>query len=169
MTYLWRYKTPDGFADMLMNSDGEVLTGLWFECSRDEKKHHLDVEEKSLPIFDETAKWLDIYFDGRWPDFTPKYSIVNLTDFRREVMERMLEIPFGETITYGDIAREIAEKHGLKSMSAQAVGGAVGWNPICIIIPCHRVMGANGAVTGYGGGVENKKALLDLEGIGYKE
>ena len=88
---------------------------------------------------------------------------------RAEVIERMLRIPFGETVTYGHIASEIAAKRGIPKMSAQAVGGAVGNNPICIIVPCHRVLGANGKLTGYGGGLENKKALLMLEGIEFKE
>lgn len=89
-----------------------------------------------------------------------KHKINNLTQFRKEVIEIMNAIPFGSTITYNDIAKEIAKKHGIKRMSAQAVGGAVGWNPICIIVPCHRVIGSNGALTGYGGGISNKIALL---------
>ena len=169
MNYIWKYKTPEGFADMCMRSDGDVLTGLWFVGSRDERKHELDGEEKLLPVFAETVKWLDLYFDGQDPGFTPAYRLDNLTDFRREVVEIMCRIPYWKTITYGDIAREIAEKHGLKSMSAQAVGGAVGWNPICIVVPCHRVMGASGALTGYGGGIENKRALLQVEGISFRE
>jgi len=121
------------------------------------------IEEKS-PIFEETCKWLDTYFSGKEPDFTPKYKVNNLTDFRKEVIEIMNTIPFGETITYNDIAKIIAKRHGIKRMSAQAVGGAVGWNPICIIIPCHRVIGANRALTGYGGGIKNKLSLLKNEG-----
>ena len=165
MTYKYSYKTPDGFADMLMNSDGENLTGLCFECSRDVAKHSLDCEERPLSVFDETARWLDIYFGGGQPDFTPPMKIRGLTDFRREVMDRMLAIPYGQTVTYGDIARSIAEAHGIPKMSSRAVGGAVGWNPICIIIPCHRVVGSSRSLTGYGGGLPNKIALLRLEGL----
>lgn len=163
MVYKWKYKTPNGFSDMIMNSDGEYLTGLCFEKSMDEQKHILNCEEKNLPIFQETCKWLDIYFSGIEPDFIPKFKIEALTPFRKEVQEIMLKIPYGQTITYNDIAKEIASKKGIKRMSAQAVGGAVGWNPICIIIPCHRVVGSNGSLTGYGGGIKNKVALLTLE------
>lgn len=149
---------------MIMNSDGEYLTGLYFEGSRDEGKHILDCEEADLPVFRETCEWLDIYFGGREPDFMPKWKTDNLTPFRKDVQDIMLDIPFGKTIAYNDIAKEIAKKRGIAKMSAQAVGGAVGWNPICIIIPCHRVVGADGSLTGYGGGIKNKVALLDLEG-----
>ncbi len=165
MNYRWKYNTPPGFSDIWMRSDGQVLTGLWFEGSRDERKHGMACEEELLPIFEETACWLDIYFGGRQPDFTPAYRVDGLTEFRRDVMECMLEIPWGETVTYGEIAVRLAEQRCIARMSAQAVGGAVGWNPICLIIPCHRVMGAGGNITGYGGGIENKNALLELEGM----
>lgn len=163
MRYVKKYKTPEGFSDMLMCSDGEFLTGLWFVGSCDERRHDGEREEKDLPVFEETARWLELYFQGEVPDFTPRYRIEDATEFRKMVIDRMLSIPYGETVTYGDIAKAIAKKRGVAWMSAQAVGGAVGWNPICIIIPCHRVMGANGALTGYGGGIENKVALLQLE------
>ena len=163
MFSIWKYKTPDGFSDLLLNSDGEYLTGLWFEGSADGSKHTILCEEKELPVFRETCQWLDLYFVGKNPDFTPRYKINGLTPFRQEVIEIMKTIPYGETITYGEIAAIIAKKRGLTRMSAQAVGGAVGWNPICIIIPCHRVMGANGSLTGYGGGIANKIALLAHE------
>lgn len=159
MTYKWKYKTPNNFDDILMNSDGEYLTGLWFENSKDTLKHKTDCEEKYLPIFQETSKWLDIYFSGNNPNFIPKYKINNLTPFRQEVIEIMNTIPFGSTITYNDISKIIAKKRGIKRMSSQAVG----WNPICIIIPCHRVVGTNGSLTGYGGGIKNKVALLTHE------
>ena len=165
----WFYKTPKGFSDILLKSDGTYLTGLWFAGLRDDEKYAENCEEKRLPIFEETVKWLDIYFAGNEPEFTPKYKIENLTAFRREVMDIMLKIPYGEIITYGDIAKEIAKKRGIEKMSAQAVGGAVGWNPLCLIIPCHRVMGANGAITGYGGVIHNKIALLELEQRSRKE
>lgn len=163
MEYKWFYKTPNDFDDIILNSDGEYLTGLWFVNSRDSFRYNTEGEEKELPIFGETCKWLDIYFSGKEPDFTPKYRINNSTPFRDMVIEIMNKIPFGKTITYGDIANEVAKKKKKKRMSSQAVGGAVGWNPICIIIPCHRVVGTNGNLTGYGGGIENKVALLRLE------
>lgn len=167
--YIWNYETPEGFDHMWMSSDGEVLTGLWFEGSKDTGKQMRNGTEKLLPIFEETVRWLDIYFGGGMPDFVPAYRVGNVTDFRREVQEQMREIPYGKTVTYGDIARAIAAKRGVGRMSAQAVGGAVGANPICIIVPCHRVMGAGDKLTGYGGGIENKKALLRLEGIAFRE
>lgn len=163
MTYKWTYKTPDGFSDMLMNSDGEYLTGLWFGGSRDAAKHTTECEERLLPVFEDTVRWLDIYFSGNNPDFTPSYKIKNITDFRKEVMEYMLTIPYGKTATYGEIAVDIAKKRGIRKMSSRAVGGAVGWNPICIIVPCHRVVGTNHSLTGYGGGLNNKISLLKLE------
>ena len=163
MTYKYTYKTPENFSNMIMNSDGESLTGLWFEGSRDTSKHILECEEKELEIFTETKKWLDIYFNGDNPDFIPKYKINNLTPFRKEVINIMNTIEYGKTITYNDISKIIAKKRGIERMSSQAVGGAVGWNPICIIVPCHRVVGTNGSLTGYGGGIKNKVALLTLE------
>lgn len=165
MVYKWHYKTPSGFDDITLSSDGAVLTRLWFDHSVDAKRYDLDCEERELPIFRETCKWLDIYFSGGVPDFTPKYKISGITPFRAEVQKTMLKIPYGKTTTYGEIAALIAEKRRATKMSAQAVGGAVGWNPICLIIPCHRVLGANGKLTGYGGGIRNKEALLRLEGI----
>lgn len=162
--YIYKYKTPCGFSDMLMSSDGVYLTGLWFCGSRDASKHVFDYEEKRLPIFDDTIRWLDIYFSGKIPNFVPKYKVINSTSFRDDVISIMNGIPYGEVITYGDIAECIAKKRGLSRMSSQAVGGAVGWNPICIIIPCHRVVGSNGSLTGYGGGISNKIKLLELEG-----
>ena len=163
MPYIQRYTTPSAFSDLLMSSDGEVLTGLWFCRSGNERKHAADYVEKDLPIFRETTRWLDIYFRGRQPDFTPAYRMENLTTFRKEIVEIMSRIPFGKLLTYGEIARQIAVKCKCGKMSAQAVGGAVGWNPIGIIVPCHRVVGANNKLTGYGGGIENKIALLRLE------
>ena len=161
MFYKKEYNSPLGI--IYMQSDGEFLTGLWFEKSKDSSKHMEKSEEKELPIFDLTEKWLDIYFGGDIPNFTPKYKIKNITPFRKQVIDIMNKIPYGETIAYNDIAKEIAKNNGIKRMSAQAVGGAVGWNPICIIIPCHRVVGTNGSLTGYGGGMENKIKLLEIE------
>lgn len=165
MTYKYIYKTPKAFSDMIMNSDGEYLTGLWFENSKDTSKHKTDCEEKELQIFKETSKWLDMYFKGENPDFIPKYKLKDLTPFRQEVIDIMNTIPYGKVLTYNDIAKKIAKSRKINKMSAQAVGGAVGWNPICIIIPCHRVVGTNGSLTGYGGGINNKIELLSLEKI----
>ena len=165
MIYTYTYKTPPQFSDMIMNSDGEYLTGLWFAGSKDSSKHEQNGEAKNLPVFRETCRWLDVYFSGKIPDFTPKYKINGLTPFRKEVSDIMNTIPYGQTLTYNDIAKIIAERRGMEKMSAQAVGGAVGWNPICIIIPCHRVIGANGNLVGYGGGLNNKIELLKIEGI----
>ena len=164
MIYKYKYKTPNELSNILMNSDGKYLTGLWFEKSKDTKKHELNCEEKELSIFKETSKWLDIYFSGKQPDFIPMYKINDITPFRKEVIDIINTIQFGETITYNDISKIIAKRRGIKRMSSQAVGGAVGWNPICIIVPCHRVVGTNGSLTGYGGGIENKVELLKLEG-----
>ena len=163
MKYIKKYQTPPEFSDMFMSSDGIYLTGLWFENSSDQEKHQDTYQEENLEIFRETSLWLDIYLSGKQPDFIPKYKIENLTPFREKVINIMNKIPYGKTITYNDIAKEIAKEKGLKKMSAQAVGGAVGWNPICLIIPCHRVIGANNNITGYGGGINNKLKLLELE------
>lgn len=164
MTYTQLYKTPIKFSDIILKSDGEYLTGLWFAGSRDSNKHTANDINKELKIFIQTEKWLDVYFSGKAPDFIPQYRIENLTPFRKEVIDIMLSIPYGKTVTYGEIANKIAKNHAVKKMSAQAVGGAVGWNPICLIIPCHRVIGASGSLTGYGGGLKNKISLLELEG-----
>lgn len=160
--YYQEYVSPIG--KMYMTSDGEYLMGLFFDDSRDSFKKALE-ERKELPIFLETKRWLDIYFKGENPDFTPSYRIENLTPFRKEVLDQIKKIPYGKVVTYGDIAKEIARKKGIKKMSAQAVGHAVGWNPICLIIPCHRVIGINGNLVGYGGGIMHKYQLLQLEKI----
>lgn len=121
-------------------------------------------EEKNLAVIDQTKRWLDLYFSRREPGFTPALNPVG-SAFRRAVWEILLKIPYGKTTTYGQIAREIAAARGLAKMSAQAVGGAVGHNDISIIIPCHRVIGAHGNLTGYAGGIDRKIKLLKLEGI----
>lgn len=164
------YDSPLG--KIFIESDGEFLNGLWFEYSFDEKSQKdfelqkIDIKSAaSVPVIKETCGWLDIYFAGKNPSFTPKFKIENLTPFRSQVVKEMCKIPYGKTATYSDIAKEIALQNGISKMSAQAVGGAVGWNPICIIVPCHRVVGANKSLTGYGGGIRNKIALLKLEGI----
>ncbi len=163
--YVCHYDSPLG--GITMTGDGAALTGLWFDGQR----HFPDAlaavrEEKPLAVFDEARRWLDVYFSGRDPGFTPSLNMDtsrNATPFRKDVWELLLTIPFGETMTYGEIARILAARNGLKKMSAQAVGGAVGHNPVSLIVPCHRVIGAGGSLTGYGGGLERKRRLLDLE------
>ena len=148
-----------------MTSDGEYLTGLWFEESTNNLKYQYEFIYKKLDIFNETSKWLDLYFKGIIPNFTPKYKINNITPFRKQVIEIINKIPYGSVITYNDIAKEIAKNNNIKRMSAQAVGNAVGSNPICIIIPCHRVIGINNKLIGYNGGIDNKINLLSHEGL----
>lgn len=157
MKYAFYYKTPEAFSDMVMESDGKKLLSLNFTDYFEELE--------MAPCFKDTVAWLDDYFAGRKPGKLPEMDYSSVTPFRKEIIERMLQIPYGETVTYGEIAKEVAKKHGIPKMSAQAVGGAVGANPICILVPCHRVLGAGGKLTGYGGGMENKVALLKLEGI----
>ena len=166
MKDIWKYKTPEGFDDLVMGGDDDALTGLWFEGSRDDSRlMNENAEMRETPVFRETCRWLDEYFAGREPDWTPRYRIEGLSAFRKDVIDELKQIPFGATVTYGDIAKTISRKRGVTKMSAQAVGGAVGWNPICIIIPCHRVIGTDGALTGYGGGLQTKISLLAHEGI----
>lgn len=162
MYYICKYVSPLG--GITLASDGENLTGLWF----DGQKHFADnlseqYEEQDLPIFAQTKQWLDIYFSGKEPDFTPLLSLTGISPFRKRVWEIMLTIPYGRTSTYGEIAKQITAETG-KRISAQAVGGAVGHNSISLIIPCHRVVGASGSLTGYAGGVNKKIALLKMEG-----
>ena len=161
MTYTYHYNSPLG--GITLSSNGTELTGLWF----DGQKYFGDTlegksEEKGLPIFEQSVRWLDIYFSGKAPDFTPPLYM-QTTPFRKMVWEIMLTIPFGKTMTYGEIAERIAKQKGISHMSAQAVGGAVGHNSISLIIPCHRVVGTNGSLTGYAGGIEKKVQLLTLE------
>ena len=161
----WRYRTPKGFDDLLACEEDGVLTELRFEGSR-EDGWHLDVcGKKGAEAQSSVIRWLDGYFAGAAPDWLPPMRLDGATSFRRMVSEEMQRLPFGTIATYGDIAKRIAAKLGKSRMSAQAVGGAVGWNPICIIIPCHRVIGAGGKLTGYGGGMKNKIALLKHEGV----
>ncbi|MBQ9439553.1 MAG: methylated-DNA--[Paludibacteraceae bacterium] len=161
--YYHTYITPEGFDDIILRSDGTALTGLYFAHHHDRNTH--SSSEAELPVFRDTRLWLDIYFSGKQPDFTPAYRIDNLTPFRQRVQQIMQSIPFGQMMTYGEIAKAIDDcTDSAAKMSAQAVGGAVGWNPICIIVPCHRVIGARGQLVGYGGGINNKINLLGLEG-----
>ena len=164
MKYIWKYKTPDGFDDLVMCGDGEALTGLWFDGSGDAARCGESAELRETPVFQETCRWLDGYFAGREPDWKPNYRIEGLTGFREDVIGELLKVPYGATVTYGDIAKAISKRHGGEKVSARAVGGAVGWNPICIIVPCHRVIGADNGLTGYGGGLANKVSLLAHEG-----
>ena len=160
MNYLSHYSSPLG--PMTLTSDGEALTGVWFdEKNRFANALANDTVEQDLPIFTETGRWLDVYFSGREPEFMPAISFGSAGSFRRAVWELLRAIPYGETVTYGSLAKQLAHPR----MSAQAVGGAVGRNPISIIVPCHRVVGANGSLTGFGGGIQRKLALLKLEGI----
>lgn len=162
MNFTARYQSPLG--GIVLASDGEALTGLWFE----RQKYFASTlsantsENPNLPIFRQTRLWLDRYFGGEILDFTPKLKMRGST-FRRQVWHKLLEIPYGHTTTYGEIARAIARENGLERMSAQAVGNAVGHNPIALIIPCHRVLGAGGSLTGYAAGTDKKAFLLDLE------
>lgn len=155
MEYRHDYLSPLG--ELTLVSDGSCLTGLWFGqvC----REH----EVKELSVFALTGKWLDIYFQGGIPDFLPPMRLEG-TAFRREVWDILLEIPYGRTVTYGEIAGQLARRRNIEKMSAQAVGGAVGHNPISILVPCHRVVGSDGSMTGYGGGIDKKIRLLEIEG-----
>lgn len=133
-------------------------------CANEQNKQSGYFEEKNLAVFDQTRRRLDLYFSGREPGFTPALNPVG-SAFRRAVWEILLKIPYGKTTTYGQIAREIAAARGLAKMSAQAVGGAVGHNEISIIIPCHRVVGTHGSLTGYAGGIDRKMKLLQPGGV----
>ncbi len=119
--------------------------------------------EKQLPIFEQTKKWLDIYFSGKNPNFIPPINIDSTSSFRKKVFQILLTIPYGQTTSYGKIAKQLQTQSN-KTVSAQAVGGAVGHNPISLIIPCHRVVGSGGSLTGYAGGIDKKVQLLKLEG-----
>ena len=161
MIYTCHYPSPLG--GMTMTGEGETLTGLWF----DGQKYFgstlcMEREEKDLPVFEEAGRWLDLYFAGQEPPFTPPLFLRG-TAFQRAVWEHLLRIPYGETTSYGSIAACLAKEQGRESMSAQAVGSAIGHNPISLIVPCHRVLGADGSLTGYAGGIERKKCLLELE------
>ncbi len=165
MDYIYHYTSPLG--GITLASDGKALTGLWF----DGQKYFAatlreNYEEKTLPVFSEAERWLDLYFSGRIPDFTPALKVRAASSFRQAVWDILLTIPYGQTMTYREIANLIAKQKGIARMSAQAVGGAVGHNPITLIIPCHRVVGANGSLTGYAGGTDRKMKLLRLEQTG---
>lgn len=161
MFYIQHYDSPLG--GILLAADEIGLTGLWFDGEKYFADNLPDEHiERETPILKEAKRWLDIYFTGREPDFMPPLHPIG-SAFRQSVWEILLQIPYGQTVTYGEIARQLADKHGIAKMSAQAVGGAVGHNEISVIIPCHRVVGTSGSLTGYAGGVDKKAALLKLE------
>lgn len=165
MYYKTFYKSPLG--NMTLVSDGKNLVGLWilgqkyFESTLSERVQ----EKEDLDIFRQTKAWLDRYFQGARPDIAELPLAPVGSSFRQAVWKILREIPYGQVITYGDIANQIAKEKGLAKMSSQAVGGAVGHNPISVIIPCHRVVGANGNLTGYAGGINLKIQLLAHEGV----
>lgn len=161
MEYTYHYDSPLG--GITLAGNGAALTGLWFDGQKYfayglDKEH----QEKELPVFQEVKCWLTVYFEGREPDFKLPLCFVG-TDFQKEVWRILCSIPYGQTMTYGEIAKQLAAKRGLSHMSAQAVGGAVSHNRISIIVPCHRVVGADGSLTGYAGGIDKKVKLLTLE------
>jgi O-6-methylguanine DNA methyltransferase len=153
--------------ELTLASDGENLIGLWLEG---QKYHGGKIanqweEKNDLAIFKVTEKWLKDYFSNENPNIKGLPLAPQGSEFQKEVWSILCDIPYGEVISYGEIAKEIAKKQGKTQMSAQAVGGAVGHNPISIIIPCHRVVGSNGSLTGYAGGIEKKTFLLEFEGV----
>lgn len=161
------YISPIGEITLACDGEGENLVGLWMEG---QKYHGASISEAMIelddvPVFDAAIKWLDRYFSGKRPEI-PELALAPVGgEFRQGVWDILCEIPYGEVITYGDVARKMAAKMGKESMSSQAVGGAIGHNPISIIIPCHRVVGSNGSLTGYSGGIKAKIKLLELEGV----
>ena len=160
MVYTHEYNSPLGV--ITLACDGDCIIGLWFNG----QKHFANIlpkqtKQKNHHLFKEAERWLDIYFSGKEANFLPPLRY-DFTPFRKAVCDIMLAIPYGTTVTYGEIAAKIAKQKGIKKMSAQAVGGAVGHNPISLMIPCHRVVGTNGSLTGYGGGIDRKIKLLEL-------
>ncbi len=169
MYYSTTYQTPVGLVTLA--SDGERLLGLWNEG---QKYHGASVpgplaEKHDLPVFLQVKQWLDAYFAGKNPSPETLPLAPVGSEFRQEVWNILCRIPYGKVTTYGDIGKQLAKKMGKERMSAQAVGGAVGHNPISIIIPCHRVVGSDGSLTGYAGGIDIKVMLLELEGTDLAE
>lgn len=160
MKYITKYLSPCG--DILLAADQSGLTGLWFEGQK-YFAAGLDAEheEKEIPVLKQAKIWLDIYFSGKEPDLSVPLHFTG-TDFQNKIWEILCTIPYGETRTYGEIADQFMKKHGHKT-SPRAVGSAVGHNRISIIVPCHRILGAGGDLTGYAGGIDRKKLLLELE------
>ena len=154
-------QTPLG--EVHLSSDGEFLTGLWFVGQVNDAKDNWDIEIKDdLPIFEQVETWLESYFSGEKTPITIPLNPKG-TNFQQRVWQMLQEIPYGETMTYGEIAQRIAKEKGVANYSAQAVGQAVGKNPISILIPCHRVLGKDGTLTGYAGGIHRKEELLRIE------
>lgn len=163
MKYIRKYNSPIGL--LTLASDGESLTGLWIEGQANFPKFDKTVLEKDdLPIFNQAISWLDEYFQGKKPAVLLPVSPEG-TEFRKQVWNALVKIPYGELTTYGEIARQISQKQNGRYVSPRAVGGAVGHNPISIIIPCHRVIGSNNRLTGYAGGLDVKVKLLEYEKI----
>ncbi|MEG6522041.1 methylated-DNA--[protein]-cysteine S-methyltransferase [Desulfotomaculum sp. 1211_IL3151] len=164
MYYRATYPSPVGV--ITLACDGSNLVGLWIEGQKYHGNTILEdmIENNDLPILDTAKKWLDRYFAGEQPNISELPLAPVGSEFRQGIWHILCEIPYGKVITYGDIAKKMAAKMKKESMSSQAVGGAVGHNPISIIIPCHRVVGSNGSLTGYAGGVHTKVKLLELEG-----
>ena len=161
MQYISHYQSPLG--GILLAADETGLTGLWFEGQKYFARG-LDRARKEgeLPLFERVKRWLDIYFSGEEPDVPVPLHLTG-TPFLKEVWELLRAIPYGQTVTYGALAERLAARRGLPRMSARAVGGAVGHNAVSILVPCHRVVGADGSLTGHAGGIEKKIALLRLE------
>ncbi len=163
MQYISYYHCPLG--KMLLTSEGAGLTGAWIDGAKYSAGYFKQrQEELELPEFAQAKEWLDIYFSGERPKAAPPLHLKG-SPFQLAVWEILQKIPYGRTVTYGEIANEIAKQRGISRMSAQAVGGAVGRNKISIIVPCHRVIGADGSLTGYAGGLDKKRFLLALEGV----
>lgn len=161
MEYIHYYDSPLGRLTLVSNE--QALKGLWFDRQKySDAVNPADYEKKELPVFAQADRWLALYFSGREPDFLPPLAPEG-TPFRKAVWEILLTIPYGETMTYGEIAQEMAKQRGVSRMAARAVGGAVGHNPISIMIPCHRVIGADGSLTGFAGGLAVKEKLLRME------
>lgn len=163
MLYYKKVASPLG--EITLRSDGDALTGLWFA----DDKHYgaKDIAGAALAdldVFMQAEAWLAEYFAGREPKVSVPLKLQG-SEFQMQVWRLLQDIPYGRLVTYGDIAKKIAAQKGVARMSAQAVGGAVGHNPLCIIVPCHRVVGANGSLTGYGGGMWRKVRLLELEKV----
>ncbi len=148
---------PSPLGEILLLSEGETLCGLYFI-----DKHTFDGPQRDLPIFRQTKKWLNAYFAGENPGMSIPVTLSG-TEFQRQVWEILKTIPYGTTVSYGTIAKQMAQNRGISRMSAQAVGNAVGKNPVSIIVPCHRVIGADKTLVGYGGGLTRKLFLLQLE------
>ncbi len=167
MYYQTLYPSPIGNITLACDEDGNHLVGLWTQG----QKYHGDtipekmVSKDDFPLFEKTRNWLDRYFGGEKPDIAELPLAPIGGEFRQGVWNILREIPYGEVMTYGSIAKKMAKKMGKESMSSQAIGGAVGHNPISIIVPCHRVVGTNGSLTGFSGGVQMKIKLLELEGV----